>query len=230
MILLSACESDMSSVLPKPAEILTKINRTAYLSVSLTLSETALTLVWLCFRPCMEDSVMSDMQPKNDVEPFAPAQRTDAQLRDAALEALHWKACLPTHMFEVSVHDGCVTLDGRVEWTYQKQLAERTVALLPGVTSIRDALKVSDKQTRMEVMTRIRAALRNAAETQADAIDVSVCEGTATLRGTLLMDAAHGVISSAVRSHPEVQVVRDELRVVGLQSHGTGTSGRRSST
>jgi osmotically-inducible protein OsmY len=162
----------------------------------------------------MEDSVMSNMQLKNDVELLAPEQRTDAQLRDDALEVLHWKACLPTQMLKISVHDGCVALEGRVEWTYQKELAERTVALLPGVTSIRNALKVSDQQTRMEVMTRIRAALRNAAETQADAIDVSVCEGTATLRGTLLTDAAHLVINSAVRSHPEVQVVRDELQVV----------------
>lgn len=155
-----------------------------------------------------------------DVDIVLPASGrcTDAQLRDAALEALKWKAYLRTDTFEVSVSDGCVTLDGRVDWTYQKQLAERTLAALTGVTSIRNCLHVGDKQTRMEVMTAIRAALRNAAESQADALDLNVCAGTVTLRGTLSAVEVGSLISEVARRHPEVRVVRNELQVTAAEA------------
>ncbi|WP_175751363.1 BON domain-containing protein [Burkholderia anthina] len=153
-----------------------------------------------------------------EIVPAASTRCTDAQLRDVALETLKWKAYLRTDTFEVSVRDGCVTLDGRVDWTYQKQLAERTLAALPGVTSIRNCLHVGDKQTQMEVMTAIRAALRNAAEAQADALDVHVCDGTVTLRGTLSAVEAGSLISEAARNHPEVRVVRNELQVIAAEA------------
>ena len=131
-------------------------------------------------------------------------RRTDAEIRDVALAALRWKACLPAGSVDVSVRDGHVTLAGRVDWSYQRKLAEEILEPLQGVTSISNELDVSDRQIQMEVSWRIRAALRVAAEAQADAIEVEARNGTVTLRGILPTASMHTLVRSAADGHPEV--------------------------
>jgi hyperosmotically inducible periplasmic protein len=144
----------------------------------------------------------------------ASARRDDTQVRDAALAALVWKACLPRGSVDVSVRDGAVTLSGRVDWSYQKKLAEAVIVPVPGVTSISNKLHVSDRQVQMEVMTQIRAALRVAAERHADAIAVQAQDGTVTLRGTLPTAADRALACAAARAHAEVRELRDEINVL----------------
>jgi hyperosmotically inducible protein len=143
----------------------------------------------------------------------ASARRADAVLRDAALAALVWKACLPRGMVEVGVRDGALTLTGRVDWSYQKKLAEAVVIPLQGVTSIVNRLRVSDRQVQMEVLGQIRAALRSDAQRHADAIRVQAQDGTVTLSGTLPTVGQRALACAAAREHPEVRELRDEIHV-----------------
>jgi hyperosmotically inducible protein len=141
------------------------------------------------------------------------ARRTDAGLRDAALEALVWKARLPRRMIEVAVHGGAVTLTGQVDWTFQKKLAEATVAPLSGVVSINNRVRVSDRQIEMELMTQVRSAMRAAAERRADELTVQMRNGVATLRGPVPSGGDRDLVCAAVRAHAEVHEVRDEMSV-----------------
>lgn len=143
-------------------------------------------------------------------------RRSDAEIRDTALDALQWRACLPSGAVTVSVFDGRVTLSGRVDWSYQRKLAENVLLPLPSITSISNELRVSDRQIQMEVSSRIRATLRVAAEMRADAIKVEVRDGVAILRGQLPVVSEDTLISFAAQSHPEVHQVRCELHAVGL--------------
>ncbi|BCG04847.1 phospholipid-binding protein (plasmid) [Paraburkholderia sp. PGU19] len=139
-------------------------------------------------------------------------RRSDTEIRDAVLDALKWRAYLPCGAVTVTVRDGCVTLSGRVDWSYQRKLAEKVLLPLLGITSISNELRVSDRQIQMEVSARIRARLRLAAERQADAIKVKVRGGVATLRGQLPVVDERAFVISAAQSHPEVRQVSDELR------------------
>jgi osmotically-inducible protein OsmY len=138
--------------------------------------------------------------------------RSDAEIRNAALDALKWKACLPVRAVMVSVCDGRVTLSGQVDWSYQRKLAEKILISLPGITAIGNELRVSDRQIEMEISARIRAALRMGAEIKADAIKVEVQNGVVTLHGQLAAVNEHALVTSAAQSHPEVRQVRCELR------------------
>ena len=142
-----------------------------------------------------------------------PLRRTDDEIRDAALAALKWKACLPPGSVNVCVRDGSVTLLGQVDWSYQKRLAEQVLEPLDGLTSICNKLCVSDRQVEMEVLRRIRTALQVAAQAQADAIEVEVRDGTVYLRGRLPCISGRAVACSAARGHPEVRRLCDELHV-----------------
>jgi hyperosmotically inducible periplasmic protein len=139
------------------------------------------------------------------------ARRTDAGLRDAVLEALVWKARLPRGMIEVAVNGGAVTLTGQVDWTFQKRLAEATIAPLSGVISITNRVRVSDRQIEMELLTQVRAALRAAAERHADALTVQMRNGVATLRGPVPSGVGRELICAVARAHAEVHELRDEM-------------------
>ena len=154
-------------------------------------------------------SVTADLTVKVPMQ----LRRPDAEIRDAILSALRWKACLPPGSVDADVRDSCVTLAGHVDWSYQKKLAEQVLVSLPGITSICNELAVSDRQIQMEVLTRIRAALRTAAEAQADKIEVEARDGTVTLRGTLATSAWRDLVCAAARGHSEVRELCDDMHM-----------------
>ena len=71
----------------------------------------------------------------NDIEIRLPvtSERSDADIAAAAVRALEWDAFVPVEKIDVTVTKGWVTLQGEVEWQYQKQDAERVVRRLSGV-------------------------------------------------------------------------------------------------
>ncbi|KAK45639.1 ornithine aminotransferase [Caballeronia jiangsuensis] len=141
------------------------------------------------------------------------ARRTDAALTSDVHAALKWEACLPADAIDVDVTHGCVTLSGEMPWSFQKKLAEHAVARLTGVTGLVNLLRVSDRQTQMQAITGIHAALRRAADIEADDIEVLVAHGTVTLRGTVSSPAAKKLAYDTVRSLDGVHTVRDEIRI-----------------
>src|SRR6266446_5733879 len=74
----------------------------------------------------------------NDIEVRLPgsAERTDADLAKAVLNALRWDAAIPTDKVDVTVSQGWVTLKGEVEFGFQKHDAERAVRRLSGVRGV----------------------------------------------------------------------------------------------
>src|SRR5437588_11577320 len=80
----------------------------------------------------------------NDIEVRLPgsAERTDADLAKAALNALKWEAAIPNDKLDVTVSHGWVTLKGEVEYGFQKRLAERVVERLSGVRGVINLITV----------------------------------------------------------------------------------------
>ena len=68
----------------------------------------------------------------NDLEVRLPgvAAHSDADIARAAVNAPKWKTSVPDGRIEVSVSKGWITLEGEVDWQYQ-----RDAALKPSTTS-----------------------------------------------------------------------------------------------
>src|SRR6266567_1541867 len=77
----------------------------------------------------------------NDIEVRLPgsAERTDADLAKAVLNALQWEADIPAGKIDVTVSQGWVTLRAYAE----KKEAEETAWAAPGVTEVEDRIMVS---------------------------------------------------------------------------------------
>src|SRR6266542_5961849 len=62
--------------------------------------------------------------------------KTDTQIAEAVLNSLKWHSVVPDDKIQVKVENGVITLDGKVEWEYQRNLAKTAVANIMGVRDI----------------------------------------------------------------------------------------------
>ena len=63
----------------------------------------------------------------NELEVKLPgdSRRTDTDLASAAVRALEWDVQVPHQKIKVRASDGWISLEGQVEWQYQREAAER---------------------------------------------------------------------------------------------------------
>ncbi len=117
------------------------------------------------------------------VRPPGPHQRDDTELAHAIVNALKWDVEVPHERIKAKVLAGYVTLQGTVDWQYQRSAAERCVRYLVGVKGVLNELGLATRATAKDVSDRIRDALRRTAEADAAAIEVEATGGKVTLRG-----------------------------------------------
>jgi osmotically-inducible protein OsmY len=122
----------------------------------------------------------------NDIEVKLPtsAIRSDTDIAAAAVNALRWDIQVPDERIKVTVRDGWVTLEGDVDYWYQKQAAERDVRSLQGVKGVINNIKVvTPRVSPEEVKAKIEQALERSAELDARRINVETYDGTLVLTG-----------------------------------------------
>ncbi len=143
------------------------------------------------------------------------AERNDADIARAAVHALAWMTTVPKDRVKVSVTRGWLTLDGTVEWHYQKEAAEEAVRDLTGVRGVSNKVNVESQPARNgDVKERIEKALKRNAKLDASRVIVETGNGTVTLRGEVRTLAEHQAALDAAWSAPGVMRVIDLLAVV----------------
>jgi osmotically-inducible protein OsmY len=123
----------------------------------------------------------------NDIGVRLPGhhERTDSDIAEAAVNALSWKTLVPQKRIKVSVSKGWITLEGEVDWQYQKDAAFEAVRFLSGVRGVTNLVCVKPQVSATEIKSRIEAAFRRSAELDAQKVRVETREGKVTLRGNV---------------------------------------------
>ncbi len=149
----------------------------------------------------------------NDIEVRLPgsAERTDADLAKAALNALKWEAAIPTDKVEVTVSKGWVTLKGEVDYAFQKREAERAVERLSGVKGVTNLIVVKPHVSPSDLKQQIEKALLRKAETDAQHITVEVQGSKVILRGTVRSYAEKKAAEEAAWSAPGITEVDNRI-------------------
>lgn len=139
--------------------------------------------------------------------------RSDADLAKAASDALRWDVEVPHDKIKTSVRDGWVTLEGSVDWAYQRFAAEGALRYLTGLKGLKDLIVVSPSMaSKVDVKQHIKAALARSAEADAARITVDTAEGgKVTLRGTIHSWAERNEAVWAAWATPGVRQVLSEL-------------------
>ena len=124
----------------------------------------------------------------NDIEVRLPgsAERTDADLAAAVLNALKWDAAIPAGKVDVTVSQGWVTLKGEVDHGFQKRDALRAICRLSGTKGITNLMMVKPPQPApQDLKSQIEKALVRNAQTDAKYITVEVQGSEVILRGAV---------------------------------------------
>jgi len=113
------------------------------------------------------------------------SERTDEDIAQAALSSLKWSVLIPADRVKVRVSKAWVTLEGALDWQFQKAAAEKAVRKLYGVLGVTNLLEVRAKPSTAQVNAEIEAALRRSANLDANRIKVEVEGDKVTLRGSV---------------------------------------------
>ena len=140
--------------------------------------------------------------------------RSDTDIAHTALNALRWDTQVPHDQIRMTVRDGWITLDGQVDWQYQRAAAEHALQNLMGVRGVTNLIAVQPASaSTYDVSQLIKQTLRRSAEVDADAITVEAHGGTVTLKGTVHSFAERRDAERAAWAAPGVTRVDDRIAV-----------------
>jgi osmotically-inducible protein OsmY len=139
--------------------------------------------------------------------------RTDQEIARAAADAIAWNTLLADSKIQVFADKGRITLEGAVNWNFQRQSADRSVRYLAGVRDVNNHIVVRPIAEQVAVKSQIQAALIRNARLDADRISVEVRGDRVILSGTVQSWAEREEAERAAWASPGVGDVENQLIV-----------------
>lgn len=147
------------------------------------------------------------------VRPMKSAGMADDAIASRALNILTWSSDIPEQDIKVVVQNGWITLEGEVDWQYQKETAEMAVRKLSGVVGVDNRLTLRPQVNVEDIQRRIEEALKRNAEVDAQEIHVKVEGDVVKLEGKVHLWRERKIAERAAWSVPGVRQVDDHLRI-----------------
>ena len=144
---------------------------------------------------------------------FGSDIRSDSDVAQAAVNSLILNASVPKDGVKVLVEDGWVSLDGEVEWQYQRLAAENTVRHLRGVVEITNRISIKPHLDATNVKSKIESAFARQAHLDANKIQVEALNSEVTLKGSARSMDEKFAAELAAWSAPGVTKVRNDVIV-----------------
>lgn len=138
---------------------------------------------------------------------------TDVDIAKAVVNALEWNSSIDDSKIRVQVENGEVTLDGEVEWNFQKISAQKAVENLAGVRHIINNLHVKNRVVVNDVKQKIALAFLRHATLDSDKIKVEVVGDKVILSGTVRSFAEKRDAERTTWSSPGVMHVENNLEI-----------------
>jgi osmotically-inducible protein OsmY len=151
----------------------------------------------------------------NDLEVRLSAadQRPDPEIARDAVAAIKSQIPLSWHQIKVVADKGWVTLEGQVEWNYQREDAERAVRRVKGVRGVINTIQLKPGVEPTEIKHKIEEAFRRNAEIDASRITVETNGGEVILNGSVRSWAERQEAQSAAWKAPGVTRVVNQIRI-----------------
>ena len=123
----------------------------------------------------------------NDIEVRLPSvdERPDPEIARDAVAALKSRLPMSAEHIQVTVKNGWVSLEGEVEWQYQRESAETAVRWVRGVKGVSNLVHLKPRAAASEIKHKIDEAFRRSAEVDANRVTVEANGSEVVLKGTV---------------------------------------------
>lgn len=157
----------------------------------------------------------------NDIKVRLKLGCTDADIARDVARALELRIGVPVSVQAV-VHDGHVTLTGKVSWIAQRKNAEKAVSHIRGVRGVFNHIEVTPDRTHKDVRHRIVEALHRQADVNARHISVGIAGDTVVLTGTVGTWSEREAAERAAADAPGVRWVDNRILVAPAERDDAG--------
>jgi osmotically-inducible protein OsmY len=151
----------------------------------------------------------------NDIEIRLPGidGKPDPEIARDAVAAIKSYLPLAGEQVKVVVKGGWVTLEGEVEWNYQRESAEKAVRWVKGVKGVTNLIALKSKVAPTEIQRKIEEAFRRNAEIDAKRITVETRGGEVILSGAVRSWAERQEAERVAWTLPGVTKVENRITI-----------------
>jgi osmotically-inducible protein OsmY len=137
--------------------------------------------------------------------------RSDEELAQAAVSALRWNNAVPDQSIKAEVEKGWLTLEGNLDWQFQKDAALNAVKDIIGLKGVSNLINIKPKVNAPVVRDTIKKALERSADIESDRIIIETSGSKVTLRGKARSWGERNEVERAAWCAPGVMEVEDDL-------------------
>ena len=140
-------------------------------------------------------------------------KRNDTEIAETVLNALRWHSAMQEDKIKVKVENGWVTIQGEVEWEFQKNAARTMIENLTGVIGIINNIKIKPSVTATDVKKKITAAFLRSATIDSEKISLEVVGTKVILKGKVRSFAEKRDAENSAWLAPGVDRVENKLEI-----------------
>jgi osmotically-inducible protein OsmY len=137
--------------------------------------------------------------------------KTDSEIAQAVLYSIEWHSGLDPEKIKVHVEDGIVTINGKVDWDYQRKLAQKTAANITGVRGLINNIEIMHRPVPGEIKEKIQSSFVRNANIDSGKITIDIEGNKVILKGKVKCQYEKKEAENTVWSLPGVSKVENKL-------------------
>lgn len=140
-------------------------------------------------------------------------KKNDTEIAEMVLNELKWHSSVEEDKIKIKVENGWVTLEGEVDWEFQRSAIHNVVENLVGVSGIINNIKVTPRLKSKDIKQKISAAFHRSAMVDSDKIEIDTTGSKVILRGKVRSWAEKKDAEDAAWLAPGVSAVDNQLEI-----------------
>src|SRR5690606_15674298 len=141
------------------------------------------------------------------------ARHDDTAIAATILNAFKWNSLVPESQLKIKVDDSWVTLEGTVDWQFQKDAAYKAVRDIAGIRGVSNLINLKPQLEKTDIERTIKQARQRRANVNADNIRVRTEGGKVILSGKASTWYERQEVEKAVWASPGVTEVDDNISI-----------------